>query len=48
LVRQQLIAACGSTTEQNTPRLSRRLVSLAKRPSVAFSHEQEVRVKWNV
>src|SRR3954453_14006978 len=30
--RKRLIAACSSTSEPNVPRLSRRLVSLAKRP----------------
>lgn len=28
--------------------VDRRLVSLAKNPSTAFSHEDEVGVKWNV
>jgi hypothetical protein len=28
--------------DRNTPRLSRRLVSLAKKPSTALSHEAEV------
>ena len=46
-IRKRLIAACSSTTEQNTPRLSRRLVSLAKNPSTAFSQEADVGVKWN-
>jgi hypothetical protein len=41
------IAACRSTIERNTPRLSRRRVSLANRVSMAFSHEHEVGVKWN-
>ena len=30
------------------PRRSRRLVSVAKKPSTAFSHEPEVGVKWKV
>ena len=30
----------------NTPRLSLRLVSVAKKPSTALSHEQDVGVKW--
>ena len=41
------MAACRSTTEQKTPRLRRRLVSLAKNPSTA-GHDAEVGVKWNV
>ena len=44
--RKRLIAAWSSTIEPNTPRLSRRRVSLAKKPSTAFSHEAEVGVKW--
>src|ERR671911_429484 len=43
----RLIAACKSTIERNTPRLSRRLVSAAKKVSTALRHEQEVGVKWN-
>src|SRR5438105_9895182 len=35
--RKRLIAAWRSTIEQNTPRLRRRLVSLAKKPSTALS-----------
>jgi hypothetical protein len=35
-------------TEQNTPRLRRLLVSLAKKPSTAFSQEDDVGVKWKV
>ena len=42
------MAAWRSTSEWNTPRLSRRLVSLAKKPSTAFSQEAEVGVKWKV
>ena len=34
--------------ERKTPRLRRRLVSLAKKPSTALSQEAEVGVKWNV
>ena len=34
--------------EWKTPRLSRRLVSLAKKPSTALSHDAEVGVKWKV
>ena len=40
------MAACRSTTDRNTPRFSLRLVSVAKKPSTALSHEQEVGVKW--
>ena len=42
------MAAWRSTIERNTPRLSRRLVSLAKKPSTALSQEAEVGVKWKV
>ena len=42
------MAACSSTTEQKTPRLSRRRESLAKKPSTALSQELEVGVKWKV
>src|SRR5512144_1997264 len=45
---KRLMAAWRSATERNTPRLSRRLESLAKKPSTAFSQEQEVGVKWKV
>src|SRR5215472_8256259 len=34
--RKRLIAACRSMIERNTPRLSRRRVSLEKKPSTAF------------
>ena len=34
--------------ERKTPRFSRRLVSLAKKPSTALSQEHEVGVKWKV
>src|SRR4051794_26915569 len=40
------MAAWRSTREWNTPRLRRRLVSLAKKPSTAFSHDAEVGGKW--
>jgi hypothetical protein len=46
--RKWLIAAWSSTSGPNTPRLRRLLVSLAKNPSTAFSHEAEVGVKWKV
>ena len=42
------MAACRSTTEWKTPRLRRRLASLAKKPSTALSQEAEVGVKWKV
>ena len=34
--------------DRNTPNLSRRLVSLAKNPSIALSQEADVGVKWKV
>ena len=37
-------AACRSTIERKTPRLSRCLVSLAKKPSTALSQEHDVGV----
>src|SRR3954465_3791832 len=40
------MAAWSSTTERNTPRFSRRLVSVAKKVSTALSQEHEVGVKW--
>jgi hypothetical protein len=43
---KRLIAACSSMIERNTPRLSRRRVSVAKNVSTAFSHEPEVGVNW--
>src|SRR4051812_36017015 len=46
--RKRLIATYSSTGEPNTPRLSRRLVNLAKKPSTALSHEAEVGVKGKV
>jgi hypothetical protein len=42
------MAACGSTTDWKTPRLRRRLVRVAKKPSTALSQEAEVGVKWNI
>jgi hypothetical protein len=42
---KRLIASCRATTEANAPRLSRRLLSLAKKVSTAFSQEHEVGVK---
>jgi hypothetical protein len=42
------IVAWSSATDRNTPRLRRRLVSLAKKPSMALSHDAEVGVKWKV
>jgi hypothetical protein len=43
-----LMAVWRSTTEQNTPCLRRRRLSVAKKPSKAFSHELEVGVKGKV
>src|SRR5713226_4430855 len=45
---KRLIATWRSTRERKTPRLRRRLVSLAKEPSTALSQDAEVGVKWNV
>src|SRR5665647_1539462 len=45
---KRMIAASSSSTDRNTPRLRRRLVSLAKKPSTALSQDAEVGVKWNV
>ena len=42
---KRLMVAWRSTTHRKTPRFSRRLASLAKNPSTALSHEQEVGVK---
>src|SRR3954452_1001516 len=42
------MAAWRSTTERNTPRFKRRLVSVAKKVSTALSQEHEVGVKWKV
>lgn len=44
--RNWLIAAWRSTIDLNTPCLSRRLASLAKKPSTAFSQLAGVGVKW--
>lgn len=44
--RNRLIATWRSTRERKTPRLRRRLVSLAK-PSTALSQDAELGVKWN-
>ena len=46
VVGDEAVDAC--LQERKTPRLSRRLVSRAKKPSTAFSHEQEVGTKWKV
>ena len=45
---KRLIVAWRSTTHRKTPRFNRRFASLAKKPSTALSHEQEVGVKWKV
>ena len=39
------MVTCRSTTDRKTPRFSRCLESLAKKPSTALSHEHEVGVK---
>src|SRR5262245_25935371 len=44
--RYRLMAAWRSTTDRNTPRFRRRLVSVAKKVSTALSQEHEVGVKW--
>ena len=41
---KRLIAAWSSTIEPNTPRLRRRRVNFAKKPSTALSREAEVGV----
>src|SRR5450432_1689837 len=46
--KKRLIDACRSKIERKTPRFNRRLVSVAKNPSTALSHEHEVGVKWKV
>src|SRR6266700_2672054 len=46
--RKRSMAACRSATDLKTPRLRRRVVSLAKKPSTALSQDAEVGVKWNV
>src|SRR6266480_6364894 len=43
---KRLMASSRSATDRNTPRLRRRFVSLAKKPSTALSHDAEVGVKW--
>src|SRR5665647_815575 len=45
---KRLMAVWRSMTEWKTPRFRRRLVSLAKKPSTALSHEHDVGVKWKV
>jgi hypothetical protein len=45
--RKRLMADWRSAMPVKTPRLSRRRVSLAKKPSTALSQEAEVGVKWN-
>src|SRR5579872_6655145 len=40
------MAAWRSATDRKTPRLRRRLVRMAKKPSTALSQEAEVGVKW--
>jgi len=42
------MVAWRSTMERKTPRFKRQLASLAKKPSTAFSQEQEVGTKWKV
>jgi len=42
------MGAWRSATDRKTPRLRRRLVRMAKKPSTALSHDAEVGVKWNV
>jgi hypothetical protein len=42
------MAAFSSRRDRNTPRLRRRFVSLAKKPSTALSHDVEVGVKWRL
>ena len=44
-LRKRLMAAWRSTIDRKTPRLRRRRVSLAKKPSAALSQEAEVGVK---
>src|SRR5436853_1884072 len=43
---KRVIAACSSTIDVKTPRLSLCRVSLANRPSTALAQEHEVGVKW--
>ena len=42
---KRLMASCRSATERKTPRLRRRVVSLAKKPSTALSQDAEVGVR---
>jgi hypothetical protein len=46
--RNRLMAAWRSPTDLKTPCFNRRLVRMAKKPSIALSHEHEVGLKWNV
>jgi hypothetical protein len=48
LLDEAVDGGLGSTTELKTPCFRRRRVSLAKKPSTAFSHELDVGVKWKV
>ncbi len=45
---KRLTAAWRSTTDWKTPFLSRLRVRMAKKPSTAFSQDEEVGVKWKV
>src|SRR5512138_2805539 len=45
---KRLMAALRSATDRKTPRMSRLLVSLAKKVSTALSQDAEVGVKWKV
>ena len=45
---KRLMAAWRSATPLNTPRLSRRLVRMAKKPSTALSQLAEGDVKWKL
>ena len=42
---KRLMASWSATREGKVPRFRRRRLSLAKKPSTAFSHEHEVGVK---
>jgi hypothetical protein len=42
------MASLRSSTDRKTPRLRRRLVSLAKKLSAALSKDAEVGVKWKI
>ena len=48
IIEEAVMAAWRSVTDRKTPRLRRRLVRTAKKPSTALSHDAEVGVKWNV